>query len=213
MEPVIGLHKGGRFDFRTPGPDGVNIEVVAHALSQICRFTGHTDEFYSVAQHAVYTARLVERMGYPQYALWGLFHDNPEAVYGDHSSPLKAYLNARTDGVYRQVIEEIDKQVLLHFADVLENTDFCHYTDECKKVVKAADYEILYLERNELMPDSKYLYPDFNDPRFSPISTVQTLRELDPNFEPWSPKRARYVFVKEFERICKQKPGKAPMSA
>jgi hypothetical protein len=210
MEPVIGLYKGGKFDFTTEGSDDLTIEVVAHALSQLCRFTGHTDNFYSVAQHSVYTARLLDMWGFPHYALWGLLHDAPEAVYGDHSSPFKKYLNDRTGGVYRQVIEEIDEQVISYFLQVLTTHDICHYTNHCREMVKKADYAMLLIERDAGMASSKYLYPDSQDPSLHPGIKIA---DIDKNYEPWTSRRAEFVFTQEFERICKRKSGKAPASA
>lgn len=64
-----------------------NIMVIARALSNINRFTGHAGQ-YSVAQHCVLASRSAE----PAFALDVLLHDAPEAYIGDVSAPLKKYL-------------------------------------------------------------------------------------------------------------------------
>lgn len=67
-----------------PHPKDFCIEDIAHALSRICRFAGHTKRFYSVAQHSVFVAR---RCGFV-----GLMHDFPEAYIGDMARPLKDFM-------------------------------------------------------------------------------------------------------------------------
>src|SRR5579885_2784587 len=69
-----------------PRPEEILIEDIAHALSMLCRFTGHVKRFYSVAQHCVYVSHRCD----PKDALWGLLHDAAEAYLNDISRPVKS---------------------------------------------------------------------------------------------------------------------------
>lgn len=81
-------HQQVRFYPLDPRPDEVNLEDIAHALSNQCRWAGHTRIFYSVAQHAVMVAELVERIA-PHLALMALHHDSSEAYLVDVPRPIK----------------------------------------------------------------------------------------------------------------------------
>lgn len=88
--------KGRRFWPADPRPEEVDIEEIAHALSNLCRFTGHCSEFYSVAQHSVFVWQIGGRLpGRP--GLWYLLHDASEAYTGDINRPLKRGLQHVTD--------------------------------------------------------------------------------------------------------------------
>ena len=70
-----------------------HIAAVAHSLSLINRFNGHTCRPYSVAEHSLLVCELVEQAGHGVHAqLAALMHDAHEYVVGDVATPLKPYL-------------------------------------------------------------------------------------------------------------------------
>ena len=89
--PFIITYTGQVFPYDEITPDCLDIRDIAHSLSQLCRFTGHTNMFYSVAQHSLLVS---ERMtGGPADKLCGLLHDAAEAYTNDLASPLKRWMN------------------------------------------------------------------------------------------------------------------------
>src|SRR5271165_4859950 len=87
IEPTgwIQTYTGKKFFPMDPKPEDICIEDIAHSLSMICRFTGHSREFYSVAQHSVYVSELCSE----QWMLHGLLHDAEEAYTNDLARPIK----------------------------------------------------------------------------------------------------------------------------
>ena len=71
-----------------PRVEDVRIADIAHALSMLCRYTGHTRRFYSVAEHSVHVSHIVPA----SLRLAGLMHDAPEAYMNDINRPLKRSL-------------------------------------------------------------------------------------------------------------------------
>jgi 5'-deoxynucleotidase YfbR-like HD superfamily hydrolase len=88
-----------------PRADEVSIIDIAHALSMICRFGGHCEQFYSVAEHSVHVSLIVP----PELALLGLLHDATEAYVLDVPRPLKPALVGYKDienGVWAAIAEK-----------------------------------------------------------------------------------------------------------
>lgn len=127
------LRSGHPFDLQNPTPDMIRPVDIAYALARICRFTGHTREHYSVAQHSLHVAELVP----PEHRLEALLHDAAEAYIGDMASPLKAMLPD-----YQKIEARIWSVICQRFC--IDET-----LPEC---VKKADLIMLATERRDLMP-------------------------------------------------------------
>ena len=83
------LHSGEFFDYTLPEKCTYRIDDIAHALANTCRFGGHSEVFYSVAQHSVHVSEIVR----PKFAKHALLHDASEFILGDIPKPLKRLLH------------------------------------------------------------------------------------------------------------------------
>lgn len=86
-----------------PQPEQIDIEDIAQALSNLCRFTGHCREFYSVAQHSVLVSYHVR----PELAFQGLMHDAQEAYINDLSRPIKHHPDMTPYRLLEDGLEEV----------------------------------------------------------------------------------------------------------
>ena len=80
----IQTYSGRQFWPLEPRAEDVVVEDIAHALSLLCRYGGHSRVFYSVAEHCVLIS---DRVG-----LDGLLLDAGEAYLLDIPRPVKALL-------------------------------------------------------------------------------------------------------------------------
>jgi hypothetical protein len=109
---VAGNHEVETFSGRyvntgKPSADTIALEDIAHALAHTCRFGGHCDRFYSVAEHAVRVSNKLITRGYGTFALAGLHHDDAEAYLGDIPRPLKPLLGDQ----YRNLTDRMDEAI------------------------------------------------------------------------------------------------------
>lgn len=85
---MFNTYTGMLVDLKNPTVDMIKTEDIAEALSRICRFGGHIERFYSVAEHSLLVAALAPR----ELKLEALSHDFTEAFVGDVIKPLKNLL-------------------------------------------------------------------------------------------------------------------------
>jgi uncharacterized protein len=141
----IGLRHGARWYPVHPLPEDVVWPELARALGRLCRWRGHTDTFYSVAQHCIDVSALLPR----PLQLWGLLHDAHEAYLGDIPAPLKPYVPT-----FEGLEDRSMHAIFLRAGIDLEHGD-CVQVAEGLQAVKVADLKMLATEARDLMGDPK----------------------------------------------------------
>jgi len=133
----ISTYDGDFFDFENPEGYTYSIYCIAHALSNICRYGGHSDKFYSVAEHSVLVSRLVPS----HLALTALLHDASEAFVGDMPSPLKA-LFPDYKALEERIQASISKQfgMVFPFPAEVKLADKQAYKAEREQITCVADH-------------------------------------------------------------------------
>lgn len=162
---------GARVDLASPSRMMITAEDIAHGLANLCRFNGHTREFYSVAQHSVLASTLVPK----EHRLATLLHDATEAYVGDMVRPMKELLPdfARLEqGLWRTIAERFG------------------VAQELPESVHTADCIMLATERRDLMPAHD-----------EPWSVLEGIEPADQTIHPWAPDVARRLFLEQLEAL------------
>lgn len=107
-----------KFYFLEPKEEDIHIEDIAHALSMTCRFGGHCDRFYSVAEHSILLVRRLSSTGTATALtlLAALLHDAEEAYLPDIPAPIK-YQLPETLALYKTLNDAIIKKFRLEEAE------------------------------------------------------------------------------------------------
>jgi hypothetical protein len=115
---------GRMFTLFDPKENDIDIVDISHALSMLCRFTGHCQRFYSVAQHCVHASLGVS----PEFALEALLHDASEAYVNDLNRPMKHHPQMQG---YRSAERAIDAAVRRKFQlPKTESAEVKHIDDQ-----------------------------------------------------------------------------------
>lgn len=165
-------YTGRQFFPLSPRPEDIDINDIAHALSLICRFTGHVKWFYSVAQHCVLASQIVPK----PHALAALLHDASEAYLCDLARPVKSQ---PIMSPYCEADRRLEAAVMQRFG-----------VDIYAPEVKLADLCLLFTERRDLM-----------HPNFWILSEQDIERCLPRPIVPWTCRRAERAFLKRFNEL------------
>ena len=176
---AIETFSGKWFDILDPQPDQVDIESIAHALSMLCRFTGHVRHFYSVAQHSWLGSYLVPE----GHELEFLLHDASEAFIGDMSRPLK-HLTA-AGGSYREVEENVMRVIRKKF----------NLPAVQSAVIHEIDNEMLWAEKVQLMGSLSW------SPESITACECPDNKQADVQIYPMYPDKIEKAFLSRFHAL------------
>lgn len=151
-----------------PRAEDVAIWDIAAALGKLCRFSGHSRRFYSVAEHCVLLAR--SSACPPALRLVALMHDASEAYVTDVIRPIKPYL-----GGYAEIEDRNMRAIAQRFG----------FTWPMPAIVKDLDNRMLAAERDQVMASP-------------PAPWAIDCPPLDVELQLWTPDRATAEFVDAF---------------
>lgn len=166
-----------------------DIHVIAHSLSNICRFNGHTKRFYSVAQHAVICSHIGELNAYLK-----LMHDCAEAYAGDMATPIKI-----RNPDYVQLEKSIETRLFRAFNLGMNTKEYLDEVAIGVESVKRADLIALVTEKRDLLP----WHPE-DDTEWSWVNKYN-IEPLGIKISPVSPRRAKHMFLARFFELCPER--------
>lgn len=179
-ESWLQTYTGRAFYPFAPRSDDVDIEDIAHSLSNQCRFSGHCQFFYSVAEHSVRVATELSSLVGDEPSLCsdllaGLLHDAAEAYLVDLPRPLKRHI---AFAAYAVVEKRVESAVAAKF----------NLPGLSSSSIKLVDTILLATEARDLMP---------NPPRDWKLEA----KPLPERIEPWTSEKAKAEFLAMFRRL------------
>lgn len=128
-------NSGKIIDMINPDINSFCSEDIAHALSLICRASGHFKHFYSVAQHSINCMREAAARGFSRRVCFAaLLHDASEAYLCDIPTPLKDELSE-----YKKIEANFQEKLFEKFG-------LNDLSEEEKHLVKLVDEALLWYE-------------------------------------------------------------------
>lgn len=163
------------FDYENPKIEQINIKDISKALSNTCRFGGHSS-FYSVAEHSVHCATLAKEAGLNEDVISAaLMHDAQEAYIGDMPKPLKLMMPE---------FQELERKI-----EYLVNHRFKIKSGH-EKTIKSFDLQMLKAEKLALFPDDDFNWHGFNQ-----------IKDVHVDIKCWHPKEAEMHFFMTYSDL------------
>ena len=196
-DATIRLPNGHYWDYKHPDAGCMDIESVATALSNTCRFTGLIETFYSVAQHCWLASYIVPR----PLALLALCHEPEEPVTGDLNKPFKVLIDEMTSGQFGQFVKRQERPILRKVFGL--DPDFPKPPE-----IKRADLRLLATEKRDFGPKRRAVAWDARgfacewEPMPEDFWTgLEHVQPLPQPLVAWTPSQARAAFLHRFVEL------------
>ncbi len=162
-EAWLETYSGKRFHFLGPQQDEIDIEDIAHALANECRFGGHTSSFYSVAEHSILVATLCP----DNLALGALLHDASEAYIRDIPSPVKHHLTnyKEIENIVQGAIERKFGVVGASKNPIIKEADTMALKAEARNLLKGGGEAWIHQENYKTRAGWESITPHCLDPK------------------------------------------------
>lgn len=190
---------GREVKLRDPLPQNIEINDIAHHLSNLCRYNGATNIFYSVAEHSVRAAELAAIFGKEaQFAV--LMHDGHEAYIGDFARPVIQAFGPE----FKKILEEMRSTL-----DAAIEERFGFSFGEFGDIVSLADETMIQIERVNIIDREVGEWPDRAHHALD--LTHPSSRAADWG---WSPRKASEAFLRAFRQLAPALPSfSVPLAA
>ena len=169
------------------------IEVIAHSLAQINRFTGHATRPYSAAEHSLLVADILAARGFDHHAQRaGLMHDAHECLTGDVATPIKQALGVAWLAIENPLAALIRK----HYGLTTAATAY-------RDAIKHADLTALATERRDLtqhQPGRNQPWPVIDEPGAT-VAPIGTADLNNPARAAMSWRHHRDAFIARYYRL------------
>jgi len=158
-----------------PKHEDIDIVDIAHALSQIVRYTGHVSQPWTVGLHSIEVSNRIEaRTGNVILALAGLLHDASEAYLVDVPRPLKPHFQG-----YAAMEAKLEEAIFARFG----------LPYPLPKIVKDTDTDMLLDEVANFFPAGSFIWRRYNiercenHPRLLALDPKLTFKRFLARFE------------------------------
>ena len=188
VPPYIITNKRRFVNLWEPHESQISLGDIVHALGAIARWTGHTPQFYSVAEHSVLVSRRMKDLGYSiEDQLTGLFHDAHEAYIGDISAPLEDMIAGAMDSPFfiKDIKRNLQKVICSKF-NISFDDDLVEVIDEDLWAIEA--FYFFSEQAREFIPKRLWVVEDVGRP-------------LDCHITCLNPPDARHAFFELYNEL------------
>ena len=186
QKTVITTYSGIHFDLARPHFHMVEIADISHHLSQVCRWAGATQSFWSVAQHSVILSYIVPK----ELQQWALMHDAAEAYIGDITRPFKNMLHG-VRAVEEAIMEAICKKFELPYPEPSELMDYDDQIQRWEALTLLGQHDGNFIDRAGMLCEMAALTP------------YQQMAIPAYALEPKGPQEAEILFALRFHELFK----------